>query len=81
MSSPEVVAKSGASPSNTKAEGATAGEESPLEAKPTTRGAAPLGTPWGATLQPPPAGPPAWEAMLEATGLPPRGASPAPQTP
>jgi len=36
MSSPEVVAKSGASPSNTKAEGATAGEESPLEAKPTS---------------------------------------------
>jgi len=34
MSSPEVVAKSGAGPSNTKAEGATAGEESPLEAKP-----------------------------------------------
>ena len=36
MSSPEVVAKSGASPSNTKAEGASAGEESPLEAKPTS---------------------------------------------
>ena len=36
MSSPEVVAKSGASPSNTKAEGATAGKESPLEAKPTS---------------------------------------------
>ena len=36
MSSPEVVVKSEASPSNTKAEGASAGEESPLEAKPTS---------------------------------------------
>ena len=33
ISSSEVVAKSGASPSNTKAEGATAEEESPLETK------------------------------------------------
>ena len=45
MSSPEVVAKSGASPSNTKAEGATAGEEAPSRQREASRRWVPHGEP------------------------------------